>query len=272
MRRAIYSSWLFVWLLLTSALMSACSNESNARSLVLSSVTSQAASIGQTPTPMPPAQTPTSTPKPTPTIVITPQPNNDVPAPTAASSLAGNISNVPVVSSAKDKDLKTSTGVIYYDINGATPGDLRAQMNRLGPTDSNGRRFDARTDWYINWHYSYEANNSECKISTVEVDVAVTFTLPHWNQPNNIAPALVEKWDKYMAALQKHENGHQDNALTSGQEILQAFKALPGYPDCDRVRQNLSATGQRIIKQANQKDLDYDAQTKHGATQGATFP
>jgi predicted secreted Zn-dependent protease len=271
MRRAIHHApWFFVWLVLAGFLLNACGDETNARSLVLPAGTAQAANIGQIPTTKPPVPTPTGQPKPTPTILVTPQPVSTAATPTVASNLASSSSNMPADTA--EKDFKTTTDFVYYEINGATPGDLRAQMNQFGPTDSNGRRFDGRTDWYINWHYAYEASSSDCKIANAEVDVKITFTLPHWNQPGNISPALVEKWNKYMAALQKHEDGHKDNAVSSGQEILQAFKALPAYPDCDQVKQNVSATGQRIIKQANQKDLDYDAQTKHGATQGATFP
>jgi predicted secreted Zn-dependent protease len=242
---------LLMWLVLTTFLLSACGNEAGL--LVLSDTSPQAAGTGVTVRATP---RPTSPPIPTPTIPVAPRPTSPLSAPTIAS----------------DKDFKITTGYVYYEIHGATPGDLRDQMNRLGPADSTGRRFDGRTDWYIDWHYSYNGTNTGCKIATTEVDVKVTFTLPHWAPPNNISPGLVEKWDKYMVALQSHEDGHKNNALSSGQAILRAFKALPPYPDCDEVKQNISATGQRIIKQANQNDLDYDAQTKHGATQGATFP
>jgi predicted secreted Zn-dependent protease len=47
---------------------------------------------------------------------------------------------------------------------------------------------------------------------------------------------------------------------------------LPGEPNCDRMGQVANELGRKLVKEANQQDIDYDAKTRHGATQGARFP
>ena len=44
-----------------------------------------------------------------------------------------------------------------YDIKGRTYADLRRQLNEVGPLNPETRkRFDARTDWNLNWDYQYQ--------------------------------------------------------------------------------------------------------------------
>jgi hypothetical protein len=44
------------------------------------------------------------------------------------------------------------------------------------------------------------------------------------------------------------------------------------HPTCDALSRAANALGDRLIKEANQMDVEYDARTQHGRTQGARFP
>jgi predicted secreted Zn-dependent protease len=104
---------------------------------------------------------------------------------------------------------------------------------------------------------------------TLKIDV--TFTMPQWNAPAQSSSDLKRRWNRYINLLQTHENGHRDNGLGAGKDI---FKMLNGVvaPSCDQINGIANQRTQTIIKQYNQKDIDYDSRTQHGRTQGAVFP
>ncbi len=168
-------------------------------------------------------------------------------------------------------DFPVSIANTNYTISGETAEQLREQMNQLGPKDSNGS-FDAFTRWYIRLKYDYETANGSCALDNIRVNVEVTFTMPQWKRDTNFEVGLVERWDRYITALQLHEDGHRDHGIAAGKDVLQVLKQQPSYPSCEE----LAAAANEAVKQAivvyNQKDIEYDRETRHGATQGATFP
>ena len=166
----------------------------------------------------------------------------------------------------------TSVNTTYYSITGATGKQLREQMNQLGPIDkTEGRRYDARTDWYVRWNYRYANKGGQCKITTSTVNTDVTITLPQWNPPASASRALVKRWQRYLKALRTHEDGHKDQGLAASREILALLKRFPAQRSCPELETAANAAAQRIIKKYNQRDIDYDRKTRHGATQGAVF-
>jgi len=145
-------------------------------------------------------------------------------------------------------------------------------MDRLGPTDARGTHFDAYTDWHITWVYPYSTVDGQCTTGPVQVSVQVSFTLPQWEPPSGAPKDLAVKWDAYVDALQRHEDGHKDIAAAAGYEIHQVLSALPGHPTRDKLEQSADSAGERILDKYRQQELDYDQSTNHGATQGARFP
>ncbi|MBD2076706.1 DUF922 domain-containing Zn-dependent protease [Phormidium sp. FACHB-592] len=161
---------------------------------------------------------------------------------------------------------------VYYPIKGATAGQLRQQMNRLGPiSQTSGQRFDARTDWYVRWNYQYLNQANSCQLTAIRVRADVSVTLPQWKQPANAAKGLVNRWNQYIKALRLHEDGHKDNGIATSQEILQLLKRFPAKSSCSELGVAANKAAQGIISQYNQRDLDYDRKTQHGVTQGAVF-
>ncbi len=158
--------------------------------------------------------------------------------------------------------------VISYDITGATHAELRAQLDALGPEDDSGRH-DAYTKWFVRWAYDYDRSvETQCRLTNVRATVEVKMTLPRWA---NESGALAERWQQYLAALRTHENGHVQNAVDAARFIVVDLQALPVSPDCDSAAVAANAKASESIELAHARDKDYDAETKHGATQGATF-
>ncbi|MGI0484019.1 DUF922 domain-containing Zn-dependent protease [Pantanalinema rosaneae CENA516] len=161
----------------------------------------------------------------------------------------------------------------YYSITGVTASELRSQMSQKGLMDPHeGRRYDARTDWVVQWSYNHRQIDNQCAIQAPKVRVNVTLTYPQWTPPAGTPRSLITEWQRYMVSLQHHEEGHQNHGIDAGKEVLQTLSRLPAYPSCLQLNRAANASAQSVIKRYNQKDIAYDDATWHGYTQGAVFP
>lgn len=161
-----------------------------------------------------------------------------------------------------------------YSITGTTPAALRKQLSQRGPLDlAQNRRYDARTDWSVQWSFRYHQTGDRCRIQTASSSVDITMTLPQWQLPNNNAPqSLVDEWNQYLVALRLHEVGHQQHGIDAATEVLQRLNSFSSYASCSSLETAAQAAAQAIIQQFNQRDIAYDRTTRHGYTQGAVFP
>lgn len=164
-----------------------------------------------------------------------------------------------------------SVDTVYYDIRGSTANQLRGQMDRLGP-ETEGGRFDASTEWHIQWTYTYARSAASCALQEPQVDVQVTYTLPRWNPPADAPRSLADRWHAYVAALQVHEDGHRDIGIAAGEEVLRTLGELPAEATCPAMGRVANGAANQIITRHQAEERGYDRLTNHGATQGATFP
>ena len=67
-----------------------------------------------------------------------------------------------------------------YEIRGSTAKELKEQMKRLGPRKGD-RVYDAYTKWKVAWTYAFVTREGKCAISSIDVYVDFTITLPQWN-------------------------------------------------------------------------------------------
>lgn len=163
--------------------------------------------------------------------------------------------------------------ITYYDVNGAMAAEVRASLNQRGPIDSTEkRRFDAVTHWYVNWHFNYQDRGRDCVITHVSTTVRVAITMPQLSAASAAPPALRQAFAKYVQNLLGHEKGHARIGINIAQRIEDAIRALQPEPSCDRLERAANARGHALIQEANRQDINYDAATQHGKTQGARFP
>lgn len=153
--------------------------------------------------------------------------------------------------------------IVYYDIFGFTGAELREQLNMLGPTDYAGFKGDAVTEWYIHWNWpGYGTSNCDLSVAAVSYDMKVI--LPRWSPPQDASTDLVAKWISYVNALSLHEQGHVDHVVENFQRVVDAIQGAT----CDTA----DAVGTAILEELRHYDVEYDANTQHGAAQGAIFP
>lgn len=168
-------------------------------------------------------------------------------------------------------EVAVDTKLEKYSIFGSSAAELRQELNRRGPT-IDGSRHDAYTRWYVRWTYPYDRMPTSCGTGPVKVSVSVTMTLPDWKSPNDAPEAVTGRWNTYLQALERHENGHKEHGLMAARAVLVKLKGLGSARDCDTMNREANEEANRVLDVYKQKDRTYDRDTRHGATQGARFP
>jgi predicted secreted Zn-dependent protease len=163
--------------------------------------------------------------------------------------------------------------IAYYDVTGVTAPEIRADLDRLRPTDTvTKRRRDSATRWRVKWTYRYRNVGQDCAIARISVTVDVTITLPRLAADASRPVELTRAFEEFTAKLMLHEEGHAQNGIDIAKRIEAAILGMKPHPTCDALGRAANALGQSLIKEANQNDIEYDTQTQHGRTQGARFP
>jgi predicted secreted Zn-dependent protease len=129
---------------------------------------------------------------------------------------------------------------------------------------------------YSNWHLSYNTELHEslwgkCTVKKISLNFQSKLILPHWQSSGAFNANVQPTWDRFIAALRVHEQGHVQIALAQAQALVVALEAMsPLQGDhCDpllkRVRQHFDQAIQAVVAASDR----YDVMTKHGVTQGA---
>ncbi len=163
--------------------------------------------------------------------------------------------------------VKTTT----YKVQGNSVSDLRTRMMQDGPVDEQKRHHPGYTTWRVTWTFGCDVAGGDARLERVNVRVDVKYTLPEWQKPGDADPGLVAKWQDYMAALRKHEDGHRDIGLRAGRRILELLQQSPAAESCPAAGRAANEAGQKILQSSRDEELEYDRVTRHGATQGAVL-
>ncbi len=159
-----------------------------------------------------------------------------------------------------------------YDIAGSSAPELRAAMDRLGPKDPvDGTPYAGFTRWTIEWSYDY-TRAAACTLMRVRVVATIQITLPRWRGAAIADPGVAAEWTRFIAALQRHENGHAKIVKIGASRIARVLGSLPSFRSCARLERAADSTGERILEKTRRAELAYDEWTRHGDTQGARFP
>jgi predicted secreted Zn-dependent protease len=162
--------------------------------------------------------------------------------------------------------------IAYYDVVGNSGQELRHQMDTKGPFGEEGKRVDGHTDWKVTWSYQYAPAADGCRITKLGINLSATITLPRWTAGDNASNALLKKWQSYIASLRVHEDGHYSHGVEAADEIKSFGQSFHTSGDCLILAMNFNDKATSIIEKYRAADAAYDADTKHGRTQGAIFP
>lgn len=157
-----------------------------------------------------------------------------------------------------------------YAVRGATLEQLRADLKANGVADDAGQFYSGVATTGLGYTYQFREQPGGCGVADVRVLLQVSLTTPAWQGRWTSGPALAATWDRYVSALQVHEDGHINLARQAADRLGAKVEALsaPGCPALEARAKALRDEAMEALKQAH---ADYDRATDHGRTQGAVL-
>lgn len=154
-----------------------------------------------------------------------------------------------------------------YPVHALSDEPLRLALNRATPIRVAGRTFDGYTRWNVRWNYRWWRDASgRCAMTRVTVSLRTEVQLPELLTATEAQRAM---FDRYIAALDRHEQGHVQIGRDAARAVQQALASLPEAPDCPTLESRADALGNRLVAEYADREREYDRTTRHGATQGA---
>lgn len=160
----------------------------------------------------------------------------------------------------------------YYDVVGDSAETLRAQIEALRPRGEDGGRYDAYTRWKLEWRYLYREQRDGCRRASFRTYLTTTIHLPRWQAPPGVAPDLVQRWEAYVAALDRHERHHEALAIEAAEAVEREVGTIEHAADCKTLEAEVNAAGEAVVEDYKARQRAYDIETGHGRTEGVRFP
>jgi len=159
-----------------------------------------------------------------------------------------------------------------YEITGCGENDLRDQMNRQGTAWSDGKKYDSVTKWRVTWDYGHDRSMQSCSAEAFQATAEITIRYPTWVRRDGATQELADKWEGYIASLIVHEEGHRDMVVKAIEDVTHAVAQLPAAPSCAELDRRVRSLCHERMAKLSAEAKEYDAETLHGAEQGAVFP
>ena len=160
----------------------------------------------------------------------------------------------------------------YYEVSGCCEKDLQCDLKEKCFRTQDGKKYDSVTNWKMKWNYGRHQSSQMCTADSFVVTVDVVFNFPKWVRNGEAPQQLVDKWNNYVKNLMMHEQGHRDRTVEAADALTRAVSEMPPAATCDQLDREINsliqARGCMLLKEQDK----YDAETKHGATQGVMFP
>ena len=156
---------------------------------------------------------------------------------------------------------------IYYDITGNSVAELNAAMGKLGPTDNQGVRRHAFAAWHMRWRWPRGGDGTP-DFARTTVECTGEVTVPRWAPSPDTSPSLVETWERYIAALLRHESRHLEHCFAQ-RENVRALLARAHREDPSLTPAAANGLVRGILKEIHARDRAYDAATDNGRAEGA---
>jgi predicted secreted Zn-dependent protease len=152
----------------------------------------------------------------------------------------------------------------YYSVTGRSAGDIRKAIDAARPTDPNdGLSFDSLTRWRIEWRVRGD-RAGHCDLANADLTFSANIKLPRLADETVVPKRVLARWQAYRAAVETHEAGHARYPYEHLGDVAAALRAA--------TCATFNEAGQRAVAEIAKHDAVYDRETRHGATQGATFP
>ena len=167
--------------------------------------------------------------------------------------------------------LKTGVWRRTYEVPGNSVDEVDRNLNALRVNAGHGD-FNAQTKWDLRWSMRYKQEGPVCGLTAVTLEYYAVVTLPALVSEASLAPADLERWSRFAGAIEAHEMAHVEREIAGAEGLRQSLLNLPPQPDCQAMAARVSEMGEQAKESIRRGDDAFDAETEHGALEGATFP
>jgi predicted secreted Zn-dependent protease len=158
-----------------------------------------------------------------------------------------------------------------YAVPGATEAEIARNLDALRVGRVNGE-YSASTKWDLKWSMRYADEPDGCRIGAASIEIVDLVTLPSLKDAADVDAATLDTWQRYVASLTAHELQHVQNGIDAAEDLQASFLALGTLDSCGAVGVAANDLGEEHKAMIRDADARLDAETKHGALTGATFP
>lgn len=159
----------------------------------------------------------------------------------------------------------------YYDLRSTSLRALRREMDERKRAAGIDGKALGLTRQDIETSFALVPLPDGCRLSGVSVKLSITIHLPRWSPPKPPASFLQERWDKMIAGLTLHEEGHRDNAIAAAQELHRELSGLGESLDCLELERAARRASFQAQVRYRLRDRNYDKRTRHGERQGSAL-
>ncbi|SEK72406.1 Predicted secreted Zn-dependent protease [Pseudoxanthomonas sp. GM95] len=157
-----------------------------------------------------------------------------------------------------------------YTVTGGTIEQLRADLDAKGVTDDAGQFYNGTATTGLGYTYRFREQAGSCGVADVRVLLQVLLTTPVWRERWKAPSALATTWDRYLSALQTHEDGHISIARQAADRLGTQVEGLSA-PSCPALEARAKSLRDEAMDALKRAHADYDRSTQHGRTQGAVL-
>ena len=167
--------------------------------------------------------------------------------------------------------LKTGVWRRTYEVPGADVDEIARNLDALRVNAGHGD-FNAQTKWDLRWSMRYKQEGPVCNLTAVTLEYYAVVTLPALVSEASLASADLERWYRFADAIEAHEMAHVEREIAGAEGLRQSLLGLPPQTDCQAMAARVSEMGEQAKDSIRRVDQAFDAETEHGALEGATFP
>jgi predicted secreted Zn-dependent protease len=99
----------------------------------------------------------------------------------------------------------------------------------------------------------------------------VTAIRPRWRDEKQGSAALRERWKGLVAAIDRYQAEHKQQALAAGREIEDAINNLEPTKSCEALTEAANEAAAAILERHKQASREYDERTNYGRNNGVSL-
>lgn len=156
-----------------------------------------------------------------------------------------------------------------YSISASSAAELRRQMDRRGVL-ADGHRWDGYHFYRWQTHYRRDESWNGCAVDRFTILIRSVIVTPSWEEAKEF-PRLGRAWRLFVAALDRHEEGHRSILERAAKEYDRRASRLTAE-SCPELRARLERLNDWFGDRMAARQAAYDRRTENGRRQSAVWP